>query len=242
MFRLNTSSRVPGEAFGAERVNTLDVARRRLDSHGAADLEDSELVALLLGPGGAVPALVTAGKLWERWPDAAVFQHWSARVLARQAGISVGRARRLLVGLELGWRLRHPAQDRRIAVQSPRDLHATLRRELRGLDRERFLALYLDTRHRLLGIDTVSVGTLNASLVHPREVFKGAIGISAAALVVAHNHPSGCARPSGDDMELTARLDRCADLLGIPLLDHLVVGSGDIISIREYGWPTAQVD
>ncbi len=242
MFRLNLLSQVPGETSGAEGTRTLDRARRCLDGRGAAGLTEDELLAVLLGPGGSVPALRAAREIRTRWPDASVFQHWPARILARQAEISPGRARRLLAGLEWGWRLRHPEPDGRITVQAPGDLHATLRRELRGLDRERFLALYLDTRHRLLGIETVSVGTLNASLVHPREVFKGAIGISAAALVVAHNHPSGCARPSGDDMDLTARLDRCADLLGIPLLDHLVVGSTEIISIREYGWPTAQED
>ena len=242
MFRLNPITKVPGETAQVQREQTLERARRRLDSHGPRDLTDAELVALLLGPGGAVSALQTAQRMKERWPEAGAYQAFSATALARQAGISAGRARRLLAGLELGWRQRHPEPDGRVTVQAPGDLHATLRRELRGLDRERFLALYLDTRHRLLGIDTVSVGTLNASLVHPREVFKGAIGISAAALVVAHNHPSGCARPSGDDMELTARLDRCANLLGIPLLDHLVVGGEDIISIREYGWPTAQDD
>ena len=112
-----------------------------------------------------------------------------------------------------------------------------LRDEFRGLDRERFIALYLDARHRVRALETVSTGSLNASLVHPREVFKPAIALSAAAVIVAHNHPSGDPRPSGDDLELTGRLDRCGELLGIALLDHLVVGDADITSIREYGWP-----
>ena len=115
-----------------------------------------------------------------------------------------------------------------------------LRTEFRGLDRERFLALYLDARHRVLAAETVSVGSLNASLVHPREVFKPAVALSAAAVIVAHNHPSGDARPSGDDLELTARLARCGDMLGIALLDHLVAGDGVITSIREFGWPVAE--
>jgi DNA repair protein RadC len=122
-------------------------------------------------------------------------------------------------------------------VRRPEDLHPLLRESFRGLDRERFLALYLDTRHRVQALETVSIGSLNASLVHPREVFKSAVGMSAAALVVAHNHPSGCPRPSGDDLELTARLARCGELLGISLLDHLVVGDTEIVSIREHGWP-----
>jgi DNA repair protein RadC len=89
-------------------------------------------------------------------------------------------------------------------------------------------------------VETVSIGSLNASLVHPREVFKQAVVGSAAALVVAHNHPSGCAQPSGDDLDLTCRLDRCGELLGISLLDHLVVGEQEIVSIREYGWPVSR--
>ena len=88
-----------------------------------------------------------------------------------------------------------------------------------------------------MAVRTVSVGTLNASLVHPREVFRPAVTLQAAALVVAHNHPSGCARPSGDDLELTRRLARCGGLLGIELLDHLIVGDGEVASIREQGWP-----
>ena len=115
-----------------------------------------------------------------------------------------------------------PAAQVPVIVRRPEDLHPLLRAELRGLDRERFVALYLETRHRLLDLATVSIGSLNASLVHPREVFKQAVLGSAAALVVAHNHPSGCAVPSGDDLDLTCRLDRCGELLGISLLDHLV--------------------
>ncbi len=82
---------------------------------------------------------------------------------------------------------------------------------------------------------------MNASLVHPREVYKPAIARSAAAIIVAHNHPSGNARPSGDDLDLTARLDRCGELLGVALLDHLVVGDTEVTSIREYGWPSGPV-
>jgi len=144
---------------------------------------------------------------------------------------------RLLSCLELGSRAAGEVPRAGIRVNRPEDLHPLLRRSFRGLDRERFLALYLDTRHRILAAETVSVGTLNVSVVHPREVFKLAVALSAAAVIVAHNHPSGCAEPSAEDLELTARLDRCGHLLGISLLDHLVAGSGEIISIRELGWP-----
>ena len=95
----------------------------------------------------------------------------------------------------------------------------------------------MDTRNRVINQTTLYVGSLNASLVHPREVFKPAVGLGAAAVIVAHNHPSGCARPSGDDLELTQRLIRCGELLGIELLDHVIVGRGEFLSLREDGWP-----
>jgi DNA repair protein RadC len=124
-----------------------------------------------------------------------------------------------------------------MVVRGPRDLAPMLQAELGRRTREHFLALYLDARHRLVAEETVAIGSLNASLVHPREVFRPAVTAGAAAVIVIHNHPSGCAQPSRDDLELTARLDACGRLLGIELLDHLVVGDREVLSLRESGWP-----
>ena len=100
------------------------------------------------------------------------------------------------------------------------------------------MALYVDTRHRPMAEPyVVSVGTISASLVHPREVFRPAVEVGASAIVIAHNHPSGNAKPSLDDMELTARLDKVGTIMGIEVLDHIVIGEGEHVSIREYGWP-----
>jgi DNA repair protein RadC len=106
------------------------------------------------------------------------------------------------------------------------DVYRLLRRRLSGRDREHFVVLLLSSRHAVLAIETVSVGSLNASIVHPREVLKPAILASAAGIIVAHNHPSGDPTPSADDVEITKRLARAADIMGIPLLDHVIVGSG----------------
>jgi len=244
MFRANSLDdvaqpvEIPKSDPVARKLMMNDGARGRLERFGAVSLGNEELLALILGPGGAVPALEVAGRICRYWPDLGRLSVMPASVLAHQARISVPRARRLLAAIELGWRANSPDPANGLVVQRPEDLHPLLRREFQGLDRERFLALYLDTRHRLRGVETVSIGTLNASLVHPREVFKNAIGMSAAALIVAHNHPSGCAQPSSDDLKLTARLDRCGEVLGISVLDHLVAGDAEIVSIRENGWPT----
>ena len=209
----------------------------RLDRFGPPGLTDGELITFVLGPGGRIPAADTAQRLLETYSGLPELAAERPACLARGFGLGPVRTTRLLAAFELGFRAGGPSKRAGLAVRSPVDVHPLLREEFRGLDRERFLALYLDTRHRIVAAETVSIGSLNASLVHPREVFKPAVAMSAAAVIVAHNHPSGDPSPSGDDLDLTARLDRCGDLLGIAILDHLVVGDGEIISIREYGWP-----
>ena len=213
---------------GAERLRRL----------GARALADWELLAWILGPGGPA-ADATARRLLAGAGGLASLALERPAVLGRMPGVGPVRSGRIVAALELGLRVAESPPQPETSVRRPEDCHGLLRREFRGLDRERFLALYLDTRHRILDLETVSVGSLNASLVHPREVFRPAVALRAAAVIVAHNHPSGCAEPSGEDLALTARLDRCGDLLGIALLDHLVAGVDEIVSIREYGWPAA---
>lgn len=227
-------------ATGSEGVRrpSADAAERdRLLRHGARGLATTELLTLVLGPGGSVAAPLVARRLLDEYPDPGVLARQPAEILLGLPGMGPGRAARLQAACELGRRLLEPATGATLKVRGPGDLAGLLTRELGGLDREHFLGLYLDARHRVVAVRTVSVGTLNASLVHPREVFRPAVALQAAAVIVAHNHPSGCARPSGDDLELTRRLTRCGSLLGIELLDHLVVGDGAVVSIREHGWP-----
>jgi DNA repair protein RadC len=220
------------------RKATADVPERdRLLRYGPRSLGIAELLTLVLGPGGSLAASLVARGLLCHYADPSALARQPAEVLQSLPGMGPMRAARLQAACELGRRLLAPGPDQALRVRGPGDLAGLLRRELGGLDREHFLALYLDARHRVLAVRTVSVGTLNASLVHPREVFRPAVALQAAALIVAHNHPSGCARPSGDDLELTRRLARCGGLLGIELLDHLVVGDDELVSIRELGWP-----
>jgi DNA repair protein RadC len=210
---------------------------RRLENHGPGGLTDAELLELVLaGPGGG-DARNIAEILLGRFGCLGALVGVSAPILAASPGLGEEGGLRIVAALELGMRALEPVPRSGILVRGPADLHQMLVQTFRGLDRERFLALYLDTRHRVQTVETVSIGSLNASLVHPREVFKTAVSVSAAAVIVAHNHPSGSPSPSRDDLELTARLAGCGELLGIALLDHLVCGDGEVVSIREYGWP-----
>lgn len=213
--------------------------KRRVDRHGAGCLNDAELLTCVLGSGGNVAAAEAATRLLDDRLALSDLAALSVAVLQHAHGLGPIRSLRLVAAFELGLRAGYAVQRTGLLVRGPADVHPMLREEFRGLDRERFLALYLDTRHRVIAVETVSLGSLNASLVHPREVFKPAVSLSAAAVIVAHNHPSGSAVPSGDDLDLTARLHKCGDLLGIALLDHLIAGDVEITSIREYGWPEA---
>ncbi|HKA24279.1 MAG TPA: DNA repair protein RadC [Candidatus Eisenbacteria bacterium] len=149
-----------------------------------------------------------------------------------QAIVPDGRVRsRLAAAVEIGRRALGPGAP---VLTRPEDVYEWCA-DMRCADRERFVGLYLDARHRVMRRHTVSVGTLTASLVHPREVFAPAIRARAAALVVVHNHPSGDPEPSPEDCALTERLREGAKLLGVDLLDHVVVARGGFVSFRERG-------
>ena len=121
------------------------------------------------------------------------------------------------------------------AIREPRAIYNLMHPLVRDLDREHFYCIHLNTRHVVLEIDLVSVGSLNASIVHPREVFRRAIERSAASIILAHNHPSGDPNPSEDDQEITRRLVKAGEILGIEVLDHLVLANGHFVSFRELG-------
>jgi len=191
----------------------------------------------VIGSGGSVPAAVAAAEMLQRHGSLAAISEVDPRLLCRERGLGPVRASRLAAALELASRVKCPRSRENVEIKRPEDVMPLLNEEFRGCDREHFLALILDSRHRVTAVETVSIGCLNASIVHPREVFRGAVTAGAAALLVAHNHPSGCAEPSRDDIDLTARLAGCGRLLGIELLDHLIVGDGEFTSLREYGWP-----
>ena len=120
-------------------------------------------------------------------------------------------------------------------VTTPDEVVDLLRERLQDLDREHFVVLHLDARHAPTGLDTVSIGTLSASLAHPREVFKAAILASAGAILLAHNHPSGDVTPSKDDADLTRRMVEAGRIIGIEVIDHIIIGDGHHLSFRERG-------
>lgn len=156
--------------------------------------------------------------------------------LTTLAGVGDTIAARLVAACELGRRLQRERRGRRVVLASPRAVWRHLAVELRDRERERFVALHLNSRNELIRETVVSVGSLNASIVHPREVFKPALANAAAALIVAHNHPSGDPTPSREDREVTRTLSEAGRILDVPLHDHVIVGADSYFSFRDAGW------
>jgi len=156
--------------------------------------------------------------------------------LADRCGLNERDSVRVAAAFELGRRALLDEREPAPLCASAEQVYRWVAPELSGLERERFLVLLLDGKHRLQRREQISEGTLTTSLVHPREVFRSAVREAAAALVAVHNHPSGDPEPSAEDLEVTRRLRRAGRLLGIPLLDHVVVGAGRYVSLRERAW------
>ncbi len=153
--------------------------------------------------------------------------------IVKYTGLTAANGARLAAVFEIGRRIEQVHWEAKDSVRTPKGVYRLMAPRVRGLERETLFVITLDGRHRMTGCHRISEGTLTMSLVHPREVFGLAIRESAAAIIVAHNHPSGDSEPSPEDLRVTRRLADAGKLLGIPLLDHVVIGHGEHVSIRE---------
>jgi DNA repair protein RadC len=211
--------------------SVTDGPRERLDALGPAALSDAELLALLLRTGG--PG--RTADLLARHDGVAGLARTGPAELRQTAGVGPAKSASLLAALELGRRLATRRLRTGDAIRGPADVHRHFHARLRDAPHERFLVLLLDGRHRVLREATASQGTLTASLVHPREVFRPALREAAAAVILVHNHPSGDPTPSREDREVTERLVQVGEILGIPVLDHVIVAERGYVSLREDG-------
>jgi DNA repair protein RadC len=213
-----------------------DRPREKLLAHGAAALGDNELVALVLGSGCRDrDALAVANELLAARGGLRGLLRSSADELGRAPGVGRAKAAQMLAAIELGRRTLTRAPRDRVQLLAPRETAAFLMPAYGGRAVERFGLVLLDTKYRVIRTTLVAVGTLNASVVQPRDVFREAAVGSAAAIVVFHNHPSGDPTPSQDDVDLTRRLAAAGTLLGIDLVDHIILGDARYCSFKELG-------
>ena len=210
-------------------------------SKGAQALSNAEILAVLLRTGTASETAVQLGqRLLLYGIERGDANSNGLRFLATSSvsdllaikGLGPAKVAQLKAAIELGRRISAVCASRAV-VGCPADVGALMMEEMRFLDQEQFRVVFLNTKNHVLGVTTVSVGGLNSSPAHPREIFKEAIRRSAAAIVLVHNHPSGDPTPSRDDIEVTRRLVSSGKLLGIEVLDHLIIGEGRYVSFRE---------
>lgn len=210
--------------------------REKLRRFGVERLENRDLLALLLGTGTReLSALGLADRLLAHFGSLDGVLGASVEELTAFPGVGIAKAAQIKAAYEAGRRLQAPRPNE-LVIRNAQDAVAVIAPRMRRLDREEVWALLLDVKYRIIGVHVVAVGHLSGAPVHPRELYKEAVRRSSFAVIVAHNHPSGDATPSADDIALTRRLREAGELLGIALLDHIILGDATYTSLRESGY------
>src|SRR3989344_6480920 len=206
-----------------------DRPREKLLKFGAPRLKDSELLAIILGSGTKGKNLIEISTSILNHRSLKYLTELSFEDLLKSEGIGIINAVKILAVLELAKRLK---DNREVIIYSPKEIANELK-NIKNIKKEYFYLFCLDSRNKVIKKELVSVGTLNTSLVHPREVFEPAIRNLSAQLVIAHNHPSGDINPSEEDLNITAKLVKAGELLGINILDHIVIAKDNYFSFKE---------
>lgn len=222
------------KSFTVHDLPLSERPRERLLKHGIEALSAQEILALILGRGiKDESVIVTAQKLLSTFGNLKNIAAASMEELTKIKGIGPAKAAQIKAAFELSKRLEDSSdKDQKATVKSPEDAIKSVKNQLKGKKKEHFLVLSLDTRNHLINTQTISIGSLDSSIVHPREVFKEAISSTAASVIFAHNHPSGDPTPSEDDIKLTKRLVEAGEILGIEVLDHIIICDKEYISMK----------
>jgi len=210
--------------------------RERLTRYGASVLSNAELLAILLRTGTKEESAISlAHRILVQEQGLRYLADINVEQLSSIKGIGKAKAAQIKAAIELGKRLAafEPAADK--PLKCPQDVAALLMEEMRYLKKEHMKLVLLNVKCNLISVEEISVGSLNASIVHPREVFNPAIRKSSASIIMVHNHPSGDPSPSNEDVSITARIAEAGKLIGIELVDHIIIGDGKYISMKEKG-------
>jgi DNA repair protein RadC len=225
------------KSFTIHDLPAAERPRERLQQFGVEALSAQEILALILGRGIAGESVtVTAQRLLKRFDGIKGLADATVEELSQVKGIGLAKAAQIKAAFELGKRLEsYPGTGKQPVLTNTTEVVSLVQGRLRGKKKEHFLTLLLDTRGQLIRVAEVSVGSLDSSIVHPREVFKEAISASAASVIFVHNHPSGDTEPSKDDIGLTKRLVEAGGIMGIDVLDHVIVSDQSYLSLKARG-------
>ncbi|MFC1900223.1 DNA repair protein RadC [Chloroflexota bacterium] len=225
------------KSFTIHDLPASERPRERLQKYGVEALSAQEILSLIMGRGIAGESVtVTSQRLLSEFVSIKGIAAASLEELARVKGIGPAKASQIKAAFELANRLEgYPEPGKKTLVKTPEEVVSLVKGRLKDKKKEHFQVLLLDTRSQLIKIAEVSVGSLDTSIVHPREVFKEAISASAASVLFVHNHPSGDPSPSEDDIKLTERLCQAGEVMGIEVLDHIIIADNKYVSLKREG-------
>ncbi|MEY7999047.1 DNA repair protein RadC [Clostridium sp. Mt-5] len=210
--------------------------RERLFRYGSEALSNSELLAIILGTGSKNENIISlSSRIIKHNGGLNGILNSTLEDFMGISGIGKAKAAKVMAVAELSKRFRSYKNGNDCKICSPEDAAMLVMEEMKELKQEYLKVIMLNTKNVVVGIKNVFIGGLDSSIVHPREVFFYAIKKNSASIIVCHNHPSGDPSPSSEDINVTSRLKRCGELLGIQLIDHLIIGSGIYVSLREKG-------
>ncbi|MDK2918024.1 MAG: repair protein RadC [Candidatus Petromonas sp.] len=213
----------------------MERPREKLIRYGPHSLSNAELLAIIIRTGSREhSALELANIILSRDEKGIRFlANCTIEELSEIKGIGSSKACQIVAAIELGNRLSKSLLSKGESIRSPKDVMDIFIRDMRFLEKEYFKVVFLNTKNEIISYETISIGSLNASIVHPREVFNRAIRKSSASIILVHNHPSGNPKPSKEDINITKRLIEAGKILGIEVLDHVIIGDGNYYSLKE---------
>ena len=224
--------------YHMKELPPADRPREKMINNGAAVLTDSELLAILIGSGTKEKSALDIAR--DLTAEGGMLSNLATardvKELAKMKGLGLAKAATIIAALELGRRVALAEPQSRDSITSPEDGVALLMPRLRYETKEHFLVVLLNSKNKVLQIEQISEGSLNSSVVHPREVFMPAVLHHAAAILAAHNHPSGDPTPSKEDKDLTKTLAEAGKYMGIPVLDHIIIGDASYFSFKEHSY------
>lgn len=207
--------------------------REKLIAYGPSVLQASELLAIVFGVGTKKEeVLAMSNRLLKEYGEKALTNQTDPKKIAESLEIPLNKACQIIACMELGKRFFKTNDKKQATIRTPKEAYEYLK-DMGNLPKEHLRGLYLNNHYRLIHDEVISIGTLNANIIHPREVFKPALEYSASAVILAHNHPSGIAKPSQEDITITKQLREAATILGIDLLDHIIITKGKFVTIPE---------
>ncbi len=227
--------------FGTYTIKDLpenERPREKLMKYGVKSLSNAELLAVIIRTGSREDTAVELGRNILQLTSRGIsdLANISLEKLMKVKGIGKCKASQILSAIELGKRISYDSALGQARITSPRSIANIFMDDMRFLEKEHFRILTLDSKNQIISTEEISIGTLNASIVHPRDVFKAAISRNANSIILIHNHPSGDTEPSKEDIMVTKRLMEAGNIVGIRVLDHIIIADNRYLSLREKGF------